>query len=200
MDSSLVLTTIAKGGTGQVTCQWTPATGLSNPNDCNPTFTPTAPGTYPIIVTATDSLGCTDTDTVVVTVENCCMLMAAAVPDTTVCDMDTAFLDVIISGGATPYSCVWMPTTGLSNPNICDPFVTGLPLGPHTFYVTVTDSLGCTATDSVVVTVGNCCLVLTGPTSDPFNLNNMNNPTLRGLDFWDVDADGIEDLGLCVQH
>lgn len=61
-------TTILSGGsvqlnaTGGVSCIWTPATGLSNPNSCNPIATPTTATTY--YVTVTDANGCTGTDSI----------------------------------------------------------------------------------------------------------------------------------------
>jgi len=52
--------------TGGVLYFWTPATGLSNQNIPNPNASPTVTTTYTVLVT--DANGCTDTDEVIVTV------------------------------------------------------------------------------------------------------------------------------------
>jgi gliding motility-associated-like protein len=52
---------------GVPTYNWSPAQGLSNPNVANPTASPTQTTTY--LVTMTDPLGCSNTDTVTVVVE-----------------------------------------------------------------------------------------------------------------------------------
>jgi gliding motility-associated-like protein len=53
-------TTLA--ASGGVSYQWSPATGLSNPNSPSPTVTPSGPITYTVLVT--DANGCFDTDEV----------------------------------------------------------------------------------------------------------------------------------------
>jgi len=57
------------------------------------------------------------------------------------------------SGGQPPYSYSWSPTTGLSNPNIANPTVSHA--HNQTYYVTMTDGLGCTSSDSVIVNAYN---------------------------------------------
>ncbi|MEO7312192.1 MAG: HYR domain-containing protein [Chitinophagaceae bacterium] len=57
---STVLQVTASGGTS-FTYSWTPGTGLSNTNTANPTFTPTAGGTYNFTVLVTNNFGCTTT-------------------------------------------------------------------------------------------------------------------------------------------
>ncbi len=63
----------------------------------------------------------------------------------------------ICAGGSTPLpaaggvSCVWLPATGLSNPNICNPVAS--PTQNTTYTVTVTDANGCTSTDAITVTI-----------------------------------------------
>ncbi len=56
------------GGKSPYTFSWSPATGLSDPNVHNPTFTPPSTGIFQFVVTVTDAAGCTDKDTVVITV------------------------------------------------------------------------------------------------------------------------------------
>ncbi len=58
--------------TSPYTVSWTPATGLDNASFDNPNASPTVNTTY--TVTVTDSRGCTDTDGMIVTVdETCCV-------------------------------------------------------------------------------------------------------------------------------
>jgi len=70
----------ASGGTSYT---WSPSTGLSASNISNPTATPTATTTY--VVSTTDADGCTNTDTVVVTV-NAPPTVTATITDATCTD------------------------------------------------------------------------------------------------------------------
>ncbi|QRM89330.1 T9SS type A sorting domain-containing protein [Lacinutrix sp. WUR7] len=53
-------------GSGGTSCSWSPSTGLSNPNSCTPTATPSQTTIYTLTVTEN---GCTDTDQVTITVD-----------------------------------------------------------------------------------------------------------------------------------
>jgi len=55
------------------------------------------------------------------------------------------------SGGTLPYNWLWEPPANLSDP--ADPNPTWIADTTQTFYLTVTDSLGCTALDSVLITI-----------------------------------------------
>jgi hypothetical protein len=57
----------ATGGTPPYTYSWTPTTSLSNPTIANPIAAPTSTTTYTVLVT--DDNGCTDTDSMRVTVQ-----------------------------------------------------------------------------------------------------------------------------------
>lgn len=46
------------GGTSPYSYQWSPSANLTGATTSNPTFAPSAPGTYPFSVTVTDSVGC----------------------------------------------------------------------------------------------------------------------------------------------
>lgn len=59
-------TTLSASAPGAVTFAWTPTTGLSDPTSATPIATPTATTTY--VVAVTNTTGCVDRDTVVVTV------------------------------------------------------------------------------------------------------------------------------------
>lgn len=126
---------------GGVSYSWLPVAGLNNPNISNPVASPVATTTY--TVTVTDNIGCSNTATVVVTV-NPIPLVNAGV-DASVCPGSSTNL---AASGATSYS--WLPATGLSATNIPNPIAT--PAATTSYTVTGT-ALGCSATDVVVITV-----------------------------------------------
>jgi gliding motility-associated-like protein len=129
--------------TGGITYAWSPALGLSSTTISNPVADPTITTSY--IVTVTNASGCTDADTVVVTV--LLPVIANAGSDTTLC-FGGGSAQLHASGG-TIYA--WSPATGLSNANISNPLAT--PASTATYIVTVTNANGCTGTDDVVVNV-----------------------------------------------
>ena len=117
--------------TGGVSYQWSPATGLSNPNIANPLAKPSSNTTY--TVTSTDANGCTATDSVTVYVLDPALNLI--VQDTVViCQFDTAF-PTIINQGASGYG--WSPTLFMTNPTS---FNTGFyPPTTSTYVLTVTN-------------------------------------------------------------
>ena len=64
---SVTITTTADGS-GTLSYNWSPTTGLDNSTNAMPIATPTASTTY--MVTVTDEVGCTDTDEVTLTVQD----------------------------------------------------------------------------------------------------------------------------------
>jgi gliding motility-associated-like protein len=87
---------------------------------------------------------CTDMDTICITVDP--LPIANAGPDVTIFEGTSTTLNA--SGGGS-YS--WTPGTGLSDSTIYNPVAT--PDSTIIYYLTVTSSGGCVATDSVIVTV-----------------------------------------------
>ncbi len=127
---------------GAQTYNWSPATGLSNPNIANPVAAPAVSTAYSVI--GIDQNGCSGTDTILVTVFPA--TVANAGPDTAICLGDIAQLHA--SGGV---SYQWQPASGLNNPSISNPQAN---ISASTMYtVTVTDANGCTGTDSILVTL-----------------------------------------------
>ncbi|MFN5793752.1 MAG: GEVED domain-containing protein [Bacteroidota bacterium] len=125
--------------TGGTSYQWTPSTGLSNPNIANPLASPTVTTAYTVLVT---NGNCSQSDVVIVTVGN---VVASAGDDINLCSGQTSQL---LATGGSSYS--WTPVTGLSNANIANPIVS---VSQTTTYTVTVSSGTCISTDQVVVTV-----------------------------------------------
>lgn len=95
-------------------------------------------------MTVFDGYGCTDVDSVNVFILG--PPLADAGTDQAICIFDSTQLNA--SGGV---SYLWSPTTGLSNPNIPNPWAS--PTTTTTYYVNVTDTIGCSKFDSVTIIV-----------------------------------------------
>lgn len=102
--------------------------------------TPAVTTTY--TVTVTDDNSCSESDNIVVNVNN--LPTANAGSDVNACLGSNIPLNA--SGGTT---YVWSPTTALSNPNVANPLAN--PTTAVTYTVTVTDAYGCSGTDDVIV-------------------------------------------------
>ena len=101
-------------GVGTGVASWSPATGLSDPASLFPEASPTVTTTYYLTVTNGE---CIATDSVTITVAD---KVDISVNDVTICEGDTAILDVI--GEAESF--VWLNTTDLSDPNSPEPLAT----------------------------------------------------------------------------
>src|SRR5665647_275988 len=121
---------------------WSPITGLDNPNISNPVATPVASTKYYVTVKNTD--GCSKMDSVKITVNN--LHAITKTNDTTVCINTPVPLSV--SGGS---SYTWTPTSTLNNSSISNPIAS--PVSNTTYVVKVTNSLGCSKTDSIKVNI-----------------------------------------------
>ncbi|MDF1672158.1 MAG: gliding motility-associated C-terminal domain-containing protein [Vicingaceae bacterium] len=129
----------ASGGLNYV---WTPALGLSNDTIANPLASPSFTTTY--YLTGTDSNGCSNFDSVLVTINQ---LNVPDLNDTIICIGDAMQLTVNAPVGAT---YLWTPSTDLSNDTIFNPItVTQVTI---TYLVTITDTNGCVDTTSITIT------------------------------------------------
>ncbi|WP_046244735.1 gliding motility-associated C-terminal domain-containing protein [Hymenobacter terrenus] len=148
------------------TYSWSPATGLSSTTVAQPTVTlpntTGAPITATYTVTATSALGCPATATVVVTVNPA----AVATPGPAI-SFCSGTVSAPLGGTAVPgttYS--WSPTTGLSNPTILNPTVTGINTtgAPiiRTYTLTATTANGCSTTATVDVTINPAAVAVAG--------------------------------------
>jgi gliding motility-associated-like protein len=122
------------GGTGSYTYLWAPSGGTAaSESNLNA-------GTY--TVTVTDANGCTATETVTVT-QVATMTVSATSTDATCFGGSTGTASVTPTGGNGPFTYQWSPTGG-NNAS-----ATGLAAGTYTCLIT--DSQGCTATQTVLV-------------------------------------------------
>jgi len=131
----------ADGGTEYL---WEPPDGLSCTYCNNPVADPKSTTTYRVSVRNAD--GCADVDSVTVTVRPPPDVDAG--PSTTICSGGSSRL---AAKGAATYS--WTPSDGLSCTDCPDPLAS--PETTRTYTVVGTDDLGCSATDTVTIFVGN---------------------------------------------
>ncbi len=134
--------TVSLSATGGSTYSWSPPTGLNTTTGSTVLAYPVVTTIY--IVTAGDSTGCSDTDTVTVTVTGGPVISVTG--STAVCLGESTQLQAL---GATTW--LWSPATGLDNPNISNPVAT--PVDTTTYTVTGTDAFGCSSSMPVTIIV-----------------------------------------------
>jgi hypothetical protein len=138
------------GGTMPYTYSWT-----TTPVQTSPDAGGLLAGTYALLVT--DSVGCTST--IAVTITSPPALTAIIATTNVTCNgMHNGKATVTTSGGSPKYSYTWSTT-----PVQTGSTVTGLDSG--FYYLAITDSLGCTALDSMIVTQPDLLL------SSPVNMH-----------------------------
>jgi gliding motility-associated-like protein len=127
---------------GGVSYLWIPGSSLSDSTISNPIAFPLGSTTY--IVTGIDAIGCSNLDSLTVTVNQ---LNITDLTDTIICIGEALQLTVNGPPGAT---YLWTPATNLSNTTIFNPITTTQVT--ITYIVTVTDNNGCIDTTSILVT------------------------------------------------
>jgi gliding motility-associated-like protein len=128
-------------GYGGVSYTWA-GPGILSCTNCNPMHpSPTVVSQY--TVTGTDAVGCTGWDTTSVFLKT--MTVSHAWGDTQVC---LGFTVPLYDTGGTMYR--WEPATGLSNPNIADPFANP---ATTTTYMAIAKLAGCDPDTSYVTVV-----------------------------------------------
>lgn len=147
----------ADGGSGGTTFSWSPATGLSNPNVAQPTFTATTIGVTVFTLTVKDSAGNTATDSMRVETAQL-PLLAEAGPDLSTGVGVPLFLLGAATGGTGTYVFQWSTIPVVSPAELIDsttatPQFTPSAAGVYTFTLTVTDSQGFVDTDFTTITV-----------------------------------------------
>jgi len=143
---SAVLNAHPVGGTGNYTCNWSPAGSLNDPAAMMPIASPTETTTYYVVVD--------DGET---TLEGEYTLVVHDMPelelgsDTIVCAYDEIILDATILNGV---SYVWSPGGETTATITVDS--TGAGLGSQTYSVIATDENGCAVEDEITVTFDVC--------------------------------------------
>jgi gliding motility-associated-like protein len=138
------LTATGAGGTGAFTYSWTQAGSATPTHVC-----PTSQTTY--TVNCTDANNCPISKTITISVNP--LLEVVASGGAPICPGFSANLNAVGSAGnGGPYTYLWIPATGLTNPNISNPVAS--PTVTTTYTVIVSDNCG-TPTDSstTIVTV-----------------------------------------------
>lgn len=134
---------------------WSPSTGLTSTSISNPTVTLTNGGATPTTntyIVTTDLNGCTNKDTVTVTVNP--LPVSNAGNNQFLCSGNTVTIGTLSTTG---YTYVWTPSSGLSSSSISNPTVTwtnssGQP-DTLSYTVTTTNSYTCTSTDNIQIIV-----------------------------------------------
>lgn len=126
-------------GTGGVSYTWMP--GNLNTQSIN--VCPASSTTYTVYVT--DINGCSDSDMVTV---NTSVAAVTASPDVAIC---TGNNTILVASGPNGNTYAWTPSGSLTGANTANPSAN--PSATTTYTVTATNQFGCTAMDSVTVTV-----------------------------------------------
>lgn len=141
---------IGTAGSPGITYQWSPATGLSNPNIATPfvslTYTGNNPDTvYSYVVTAAAGANCSSKDTVLVTVKK----RPVVALNPTAANICAGSSIQLTAAGATGYS--WSPSASLNNSNTDTVIAT--PAATTLYQVAGTGGNGCIDTATVTVTI-----------------------------------------------
>lgn len=134
------------------TVSWSPASGVSDTADFEPTFSPTATTTYTAILLDLQG-NAVDTVTVPVQVVPDFVLQATTTP-TSVCIGDTAQLNATTTGNGS-YTHSWESSSLLSNTAIANPTASSANAGQYTFEVTAISDSGCVRTATTELEVVN---------------------------------------------
>jgi hypothetical protein len=143
---------IASGGAKYT---WTPSTGLSDTTIENPIATLTKTTTYKVLVS---SGTCEDSAFVTITVNP--QPTAKAGQDKTLCIGASTEIGEAAQAG---FTYQWQPTNGLDDATKANP--TASPTSTTHYILTVTGNGGCTASDTVLVTIGTIKAIVSNDTS-----------------------------------
>ncbi|MEM9983679.1 MAG: gliding motility-associated C-terminal domain-containing protein, partial [Bacteroidota bacterium] len=138
--------------TGGIAYSWSPLASLMNSNQANPLAFPADTTTF--TVTATDAFGCTRSDQVTIYVPPLPPVDAGV--NQAICIGDTAQLSA--AGGG---SILWLNPDSLSSDTLSTPLA--WPRQTTDYVIQVSDTLGCSAQDSIRLTVNPLPLADAGP-------------------------------------
>jgi hypothetical protein len=154
-DSSNLCTS---AGNNIISVAWDFGDPLSGPNNTstldNPTHTFSVPGTYNVKLVLNYPCYIDSANTTLTIVD--CSLNAVLTGNSDVCSGTCTDISATVTGGNEPYTYNWTPNFG-NGPGphqVC-------PATTTTYYVTVTDSTGNSATDSVTIIVNPLPIILT---------------------------------------
>jgi hypothetical protein len=180
--------------------QWSPSIGLDTSIKKNPIAKPLSTTNY--IINLTSNEGCRATDTVKFTV---IPLQINSNSLTRTCGDSTLAVYTINSNSPTiNYS--WIPTTGLSNPSILNPYI--MPIYSTTYYLSAMDGV-CVAIDTIEVTVNKLGIkpsftaIQTLFTAPPFIVqfsNNTSNHSNYNFKWTFGDSNGVNNNNLALFH
>lgn len=160
--------------TGATTYNWSPSTGLNDNTVANPTASPTVTTVY--TVSATNALGCTDFDTVTVTVNPLPVNTIIANDSTTFCQGDSVTLTAISIG-----LFVWSPSNDTTSS------ITVYSAGNYS--VTITDSNSCTNSGSQIIVVNSLPNINPGPNATVCNGDSIQlSATGANIYTWNTEA------------
>ncbi|MFC5271910.1 gliding motility-associated C-terminal domain-containing protein [Adhaeribacter terreus] len=141
-------TTLTATANGPMTFSWTDGTNTFTGN--NPSVSPVVTTTYTVTATNT-STGCISTDQVTITVNP--KPTANAGTNQTVCSNEPATIGSPAVAGITySWTGTGLSSTTIANPVVTLPNTTTAPIN-QTYIVTATNSFGCIAKDTVIVTI-----------------------------------------------
>lgn len=142
--------------------RWLPHPTLSTTAGASVVVTPVTTTTYTVEEATTSS--CRGRQSITVTVRD--GIQIADSPPLSICDGESIRLQPAVEGGTPPLTFLWWPNQDLDDPTAESPVVS--PDRSRTYFVHVTDALGCTAESSIEVLVGNNLrpvITATGPTA-----------------------------------
>jgi len=147
-DATGTATATAAGGEPSYTYSWSPG------GQTTVTATALSAGTYSLVVT--DSAGCSETSTVVITQPTA--IAPTITPKAAGCLDNDGDINMIVNGGTGPYTYLWNPGSN-TNASISN-------LVPGTYSITITDAYGCIDSTKVVVGLDTTLnIVITGSDS-----------------------------------
>ncbi|MBI1838066.1 MAG: PKD domain-containing protein, partial [Flavobacteriia bacterium] len=158
-----VADTIAALNSVTYTWDWGDGTGTAvGPSTNTHDYTAAGPGTYTVHTTVTEMAGCIRDYYTTVSVGT--TLAAHAGVDAAICSGSLVIGDApSATGGNGVYTYSWSPSATLSNATVSNP--TASPVAPTTYTLTVTDGLGCTATDAVSITMSGSPVITNATTT-----------------------------------
>lgn len=153
----VTITSSATGAFPPLTYSWSPATGLSCVTCTSPVSANSVSTNYSL--TVTDSVGCVVVSTAAILRGE---IMLSPMRDTFFCGGDNVTLVSGLIGPAYPTIYSWAPGTGLSCADCAAPVAS--PMATTIYVLTMTNSLGCTAKDTVLVAPDYYSLIMPGDT------------------------------------